>query len=74
MRLTFLKEMWKQGQFWYPQCFVPVKFLDSGAYGEVLYIASFLIAVQKHNYSFQNAHGKKTAGNAKLSKSGLLCD
>lgn len=66
------------GEFEYPQCFMSMEFLvqaaDHSAYEEVLNIISFLVIVQKHSYSFQKLHDKKTVENAKLRKSGLLSD
>lgn len=66
------------GEFEYSPCLVSVELLvmaaDYSAYNEVLNIISFVIIVQKHNYSFQKLHGKKTAENGKLRKSGLLSD
>lgn len=66
------------GEFEYPQCFTSMGLLvqaaDYSAYNEVLNIISFLIILQKHNYSLQNLPGKKTAEDVKLSNSGLLPD
>lgn len=66
------------GEFEYPQCFTSIGLLvqtaDYSAYNEVLNIIGFLIIAQKHNCSFQNLHGKKTAEDAKLRNSGLLLD